>query len=226
MYNSAKTPTEFVVFDMDGVLVDTVSSWVWVHQHFGVNNDASHEKYMREEIDDEEFMRSDIALWLKIKPRINIDEIRGILDNVPIMPGFETIMNTLTHLGIGVAIVSSGLEPLANRVGRIGRIPNILANGLKTDEEGYLTGEGILKVELRSKGQPVEQLISSLGYSKEATVAVGNGATDIPMFKACGMGIAFNPIDTRPVEDADYVIYNKDLTEILKHICDIDSLIV
>ncbi len=215
---------KLIVFDLDGVLVDTVSSWVWVHNYYGVNNDASYEKYMRQEIDDEEFMRSDIALWLKKQKRIHISEIQKILDSVPIMPGFELTIKALKYLDIQIAIVSSGLDPLAQRVGRLGGITHILANGLRTDKNGYLTGEGILKVKLRAKGKPVEQLVTSMSIEPESTIAVGNGETDIPMFQASGLGIAFNPIDDQPAQNADVVIYEKNLTEILRHVCEVDEL--
>lgn len=58
---------KFVAFDLDGVLVDTFSSWVWMHKHFDVNNDHSLYAYQRGEIDYLEFMRRDIQLWLEKK---------------------------------------------------------------------------------------------------------------------------------------------------------------
>ncbi|WP_455391852.1 HAD family hydrolase [[Eubacterium] cellulosolvens] len=222
--NMDNTEIKLLVFDLDGVLVDTISSWVWVHNHFGVNNDVSHERYKRREIDDLEFMRSDIALWLQKKNRIHIKEIEEILSSVPIMPGFGTTMEALEHLGIQCAIVSSGLEPLARHMGQLGNFSQIFANGLVTDADGFLTGEGILNVKLRAKGEPVEQLISSQGFEIESTVAVGNAETDIPMFKACGMGIAFNPLTEKLATSADIVIYQKKLTEILKYVCDVNRL--
>ena len=215
---------KLIVFDLDGVLVDTVSSWVWVHSYFGVNNDESFEKYMRQEIDDEEFMRSDIALWLEKNKQIHISEIQKILDSVPIMPGFDKTMKVLKYLGIQIAIVSSGLEPLAQRVGSMCGITHVLANGLETNEEGFLTGEGILKVKLRAKGEPVKRLITTLGVESASTVAVGNGETDIPMFEASGLGIAFNPLNDHLAQNADIVIYEKNLVEILRYICDLDAL--
>lgn len=221
-----KREFKFIVFDLDGVLVMPVSSWVWVHDHFGVNNDDSYERYMRNEIDDAEFMRSDIALWLSKKERIHIDEIRGILASVQLMPGFHDTFEILKFLGIQIAIVSSGLNPLAERVSALAGISsdNVLANGLATDENGYLTGEGILRVKLRAKGEPVHQLMTRLGFSRAETVAVGNGATDIPMLKASGFGIAFNPLDDNVTQNADVVIFKKNLLEILKHICNVDGL--
>lgn len=219
-----KSEVKLIVFDLDGVLVDTVSSWVWVHNHFRVNNDKSFEKYMKQEIDDKEFMRSDIALWLEKNKQIHISEIQTILDSVPIMPGFKKTIRVLKYLNIQIAIVSSGLEPLAKRVGRMGGITHVLANGLRTDEQGFLTGEGILKVKLRAKGEPVKKLLTTLGIESTSAVAVGNGETDIPMFNASGLGIAFNPLNEHLVQNADIVIYEKNLVEILRYICDPDAL--
>ena len=48
-----------ILFDMDGVLVDTISSWSFIHQHYGLNNEASVKAYVKGEIDDSEFIRRD-----------------------------------------------------------------------------------------------------------------------------------------------------------------------
>jgi len=64
-----------VVFDMDGVLADVESSWVYVHRHFGVNNDHSLFAYLRGEIDDLEFIRRDINLWKQKDPGITCARI-------------------------------------------------------------------------------------------------------------------------------------------------------
>jgi phosphoserine phosphatase len=222
--NSTKSKIKLIVFDLDGVLVDTVSSWVWVHEHYGVNNDTSYEKYMNNEIDDMEFMRSDIALWLAKKAKIHIDEIRRILEQVPLMNGFDATMGILHYLGIEIAIVSSGLLPLAERVASRGNINYVLANGLAIDGDGYLTGEGVLGVSLRAKQEPMVELKTKLGYDDESVIAIGNGETDIPMLKISGFGIAFNPLTEVLASAADAVIKKKDLTETLQYICDINDI--
>ena len=214
----------FIIFDLDGVLADTISSWVWVHEHYGVNNDVAYYAYMNDEIDDKEFMRRDIALWLDIKNRLHVKEITRILDSVPIMPGFYHTMKCLRYLNIDIAIVSAGLELLADRIAKLGRIKHVIANTLETDARGFLTGEGILRVGLKAKGEAVEELLARHGLEPGSAAAVGNGAIDIPMFNASGLGIAFNPHDQQIVESADVVIYKKDLTEILKYVCDMGSL--
>jgi phosphoserine phosphatase len=218
MSQESKKVIKFMMFDLDGVLVDTVSSWVYLHEHFGVNNDPAFYAYMRNDIDDHEFMRRDIKLWLDIKQKFHIKEVRQILDTVPIMPGFESLISGLRAKSIGSAIISAGLDVLANRVANLGEIQHVFANGLKTDDNGYLTGEGILNVKLRDKGEVVKSLISKFGIKKENIAAVGNGEVDIPMFKECGFSIAFNPHDENIIENADVVIKKKDLNEILKFI--------
>lgn len=223
--NSNQAPEiSFIIFDLDGVLADTISSWVYIHEHFCVNNDVSYYAYINNEIDDQEFMRRDIALWLGKKPRLHIDEIQKILNSVPIMHGFKTMMVALKHLGIGTAIVSAGLQQLANRIGELGGIEHIMANGLELDKDGYLTGEGILHVSLKAKGEIVRRLISQLGLNAKTIAAVGNGNIDIQMFQESALGIAFNPHDQEIVDSADVVIYNKNLKEILNHICLSDDL--
>ncbi len=208
----------FIIFDLDGVLVDTISSWVYLHEYFGVNNDPAFFAYMRNEIDDREFMRRDIRLWLEIRPKFHIDEVRKILDTVPIMPGFEELINGLREKKIDSAIISAGLGLVAERIAKLGDIKQVFANGLETDEEGYLTGEGILNVKLGDKGEVVRELISKFGLKKDSMAAVGNGEVDIPMFKECGLSIAFNPHDENIINCADIIIEKKDLKEILRYL--------
>ena len=122
--NSRVPKFDLIIFDLDGVLADTVSSWVWLHDHFGVNNDASYYEYMAGKIDDAEFMRRDIALWLGKQKKLHITDIEQILDKIPIMPGFTETMAILDFLNITAAIVSGGLNHLAHRIAKIGHIPH------------------------------------------------------------------------------------------------------
>jgi len=220
------TKFRLIIFDLDGVLTTPISSWVWVHNHFGVNNDVSYNRYMRNEIDDHEFMRSDIALWLAKHNPLHIKKIIEVLDTVPITPGFDKLIKILKFLGLEIGIVSSGLEPLAIRVAREGGInqANVYANGLETDYNGNLTGEGILRVKLRAKGVTVKHLEQQLGFGQAETVSIGNGETDIPMFQASGFSIAFDPISKNLAQNANVVIHKKNLIEIIPHICDLTKL--
>ncbi len=206
-----------VAFDMDGVLADVESSWVFVHQKFGVNNEQSLYAYLRGEIDDLEFIRRDIALW-KAKDH-NVDEakIARILDDVPLMPGAKKTIAALRMKGYRTAIVSAGIDLLAKRIAEECGIDEYLANGLKRAPSGLLTGEGILNVKLTDKGKAMERIARSLGIPLEDTASVGNSKYDITMFERSRTSIAFHPSDDLVRSKAKVVIEQGDLTTILDY---------
>lgn len=207
-----------VVFDMDGVLADTESSWVHVHKHFGVNNDHSLYAYLRGEIDDLEFIRRDIDLWKKTEPDVTEASIREILNDVPIMPGAQRTIRELKRMGIGTAIVSAGIDLLAERISKELGVDAQLANGLVKDGTGRLSGEGILRVKLMDKGDAVTAVANTMKIQTKDVVAVGNSSYDVSMFRKAGMGIAFQPSDDFVRTSAQVVVQQKDLSMILQFI--------
>jgi HAD superfamily phosphoserine phosphatase-like hydrolase len=124
----------------------------------------------------------------------------------------------LRKRGIRTAIVSAGLEPLTARVAQTCGIDINLSNGLVTDKDGFLTGEGIVRVPLGGKGAVVRALISELGLQRDECAAVGDRIWDSMMFDEVGTRIAFNPADGEVGDCADVVIHQKDLREILRHL--------
>lgn len=206
---------DMIVFDMDGVLVDTHSSWKWVHDTLGVNNDTSLKAYMKDEIDDLEFIRRDIHLWKSVDPKISKKDIVDILKDAPTMKGFDECIPYIGENFI-TAIISGGLKPLAEQVAEE-HFDEIMANDIE-QRNGKLTGEGILEVKLKDKGEAFERLLSDLDVEEERCVAVGNSHIDTPMIKKAGMGIAFNPADEEVKKSADVIIEDKDLSLILDHL--------
>jgi len=205
-----------VVFDMDGVLADIESSWVYVHRHFGVNNDHSLYAYLRGEIDDLEFIRRDIDLWRKKDPEVTEDRIRKILDEVPIMPGAHETMRELKRIGARTAIVSAGIDLLAERIANELGMDLHLANGLARDAAGRLSGEGVLRVRLMDKGDGIAEASKRMGIPLNNTVAVGNSKYDISMFRKAGFGIAFRPSDEAIRRSAHAAVEEKNLSGILR----------
>lgn len=214
----AKPKLKLVIFDCDGVLADSDSSWEYVHRHFGVNNNESLAAYLRGEFDDLEFIRRDIRLWFGLFGRVHISRITGILDSVPLVPGAAEAVGELRRLGMKTAIVSAGLEPLTSRIARTLGIDINLSNGLVTDGEGFLTGEGIVRVPLGGKGAVVRELIGKLGLRKEECAAIGDRIWDSMMFEEVGTKIAFNPADSEVGGCADVVVRVKDLREVLRYL--------
>jgi len=222
-YNS-NNPKEIklVIFDMDGVLTDTISSWKYIHDYFGTCNDQSVDDYLKGKIDDLEFIRRDVSLWKKNDEGITKEKLLEILSDIPIMKGAEKCITALKENGIKTAIVSAGLDILADRVASYLGIDYIFANGIKTDKNGHIIDEGLLSVKLMYKDENVMEISKRLDIPFEGIVAVGNSCFDIPMFELCGLGIAFNPEDDCTRQAADIIIEQKDLSKILplikKHI--------
>lgn len=209
---------DIVAFDLDGVLVTPESSWVYVHHHFGVSNEVSLKAYLRGEIDDNEFMRRDVALWKKVRPNVKADDINAILDCIAVTEGVKETVAALKAAGIQTAIVSGGLKHLATRVAEMSGIDHVMANGLETDAKGNLAGRGILEVELNKKGLALTRLLRKLRIDPERCAAVGNSFIDVQMFEVSGCGIAFMPVDEEARKGADFVVSKPDLREILPHI--------
>ena len=207
-----------VVFDMDGVLADVESSWVYVHRTFGVNNDHSLRAYLRGEISDLEFIRRDIKLWKDKEPEITANKIRNILSEIPLMPGAIETLRSLRRDGYKTAIVSAGIDLLADMIAERNAIDVHMANGMVIDGRGRLTGEGVLRVRLADKGDAVEQVARQLGAAKEETTSVGNSRYDISMFDKSNLGIAFCPADDVVREKAGAVVDRKDLRDILRFV--------
>lgn len=207
---------ELVIFDMDGVLTDIYSSWKYVHDYFNSSNEKSVEAYLKGQIDDMEFIRRDADLWKENGKPIKKDKLVEILADVPLMNGAKKCISFLKEKGIKTAIVSAGLDVLAKRVGKELGIDNIYSNGIKVDNQGYLTNEGILNVKLMNKNEAIDNLAKSLKISLKRIAAVGNSCFDIAMFEVCGIGIAFNPDDECTIKYAEYSIKKKDLSLILK----------
>ncbi|MCI4319684.1 MAG: HAD-IB family phosphatase [Thermoplasmata archaeon] len=209
-----------VALDMDGTLVDVASSWGAVHDHFGDSNKDGLRRFMNGEIDDAEFVRTDVRIWWKHRPELTVDELETILAEVPLMPGAAKLIGALRARGVRTAIVSGGLDLLAHRVARELGIDMALANGLRVDEQGRLTGEGIIRVPVHQKEEAMAQLQAQLGVTPAESAAVGNSEIDVGMFRRCRIGIAFQPADEAVRTGATVVIEEKDLAQVLPHLVD------
>jgi len=204
-----------VAFDMDGTLVDVESSWHAVHAHFGETNEAALEDFVHDRIDDEEFLRRDLALWKKHRPELTVDELEEILRDVPLMPGARDLLDELHRRAVKTAIISGGIDVLARRIGRELGIDCVLANGFRTDATGRITGDGIIRVPIKRKDLVLEQVQSLLHVPSEETAAVGNSDIDVRMFERARIGVAFLPVDGRIRSRATIVVTERDLLKVL-----------
>lgn len=129
---------KIVVFDMDGVLADIKSSWQFIHEAFGANNQENVKRYTKKEITYEELMRRDIALW----GQVHINKIKEILSGAPLMRGATETLTVLKRAGLRTALISAGISVLADRLAALLGLDYVFANKVLTDQNGFLTGEG------------------------------------------------------------------------------------
>lgn len=215
-----EVPVELVCFDMDGVLIDVGSSWVLVHKHFGVNNDESLRAYLRGEFDDAEFIRRDVALWLQQRPKMRREDFEAIFEEPPFMLGVQETVAALRAEGVRMAIVSGGVDVMAENVARRLGIEHWAANGFEYDAEGHLTGAGIVRTPLNDKAAPVLRFARELGVPLERVLSIGNSLPDVSMFEVTGRSIAFHPEDDFTRDHATWTLEGGPLDQIVPLVLD------
>lgn len=146
------------------------------------------ERAMAGELDFEESLRERVALLAGLDEAA-IDRVR---EKVRFTPGARTFVRTLKRLGFKVAIVSGGFTAVTDHLAAELDLDHAVANVLEV-EDGVLTGRTVGPVVDRErKGEVLRELAEAEGLSLAQCVAVGDGANDLAMLSAAGLGIAFN----------------------------------
>ena len=153
-----------VVFDCDGVLVDSVSSWKTLHDGFGTDNSKNLSRFIAGEISDVEFMRSDIAMWKAIRNPIHEDELFRMYSGIGLMKGARETVQKLQDAGIYVAIVSAGVDLFVSSIAAMLNVDDWIANGFEFDKDGYLTDNGVCRLHASGKGDVISRLMQMLGF--------------------------------------------------------------
>lgn len=143
---------------------------------------------MRGELDFEQSLRSRVKL-LNGLPESVISEVQN---EISLTPGARTLIRTLHRLGHSVAVVSGGfidvIEPLLNTL----EIKYVKANKLEI-VDGFLTGNITGKViDRAAKAAALREFAELENLTMSQTIAIGDGANDLDMIAAAGLGIAFN----------------------------------
>jgi phosphoserine phosphatase len=181
--------SHLVVMDVDSTLIqDEVIELIARHAGCEAEVREVTERAMRGELDFAESLHARVALLAGV-PVAALDEVRR---DVRLTPGARTLVRTLTRLGFRVALVSGGftavVDPLAAELG----VHHARANELEV-RDGVLTGRVVGEVVDRAaKARHLREFAALEGIPLERTVAIGDGANDLDMLAAAGLGIAFN----------------------------------
>lgn len=178
-----------VVLDVDSTLVQAEGIDL-LAQAAGVADEVSAitAAAMRGELDYAQSLRARVALLAGLPERAVAEVARSI----DLSPGARTLIRTLRRCGDHVALVSGGfVELISPHAAELG-ITSVRANRLIASG-GLLTGEVAEPIIDRAgKAAALREFADSLGVPLSRTVAIGDGANDLDMLAAAGLGIAFN----------------------------------
>ncbi len=163
------------------------------------------EAAMRGELDFEQSLRERVALL----EGLDAAELDAVYDALLLAPGARTMVRTLKRLGYRFAIVSGGFTHVTDRIAADLGIDFSAANELEI-VRGRLTGRIVGPVVDRAgKAAALRRFADAAGVSPAATIAVGDGANDLDMLAAAGLGVAFNakPVVQRAADTAVNVPY-------------------
>lgn len=178
-----------ICFDMDSTLIET-EVIDELAERAGVG-DAVREitaRAMRGEIDFRESFTERVAL-LK---GLDVSVMEEIARNLPITEGLERMMTILKRVGYKTAILSGGFTYFGNYLRQKYGFDYVYANELEI-EDGKLTGRYVGEVvDGRRKAELLRLLCQFEEINIAQSVAVGDGANDLPMLNLAGLGIAFH----------------------------------
>ncbi|HEM4129088.1 TPA: phosphoserine phosphatase SerB [Streptococcus suis] len=169
------------------------------------------ERAMRGELDFEEALRERVAL-LKGLPVSVFDRI---MEKIHFTPGAVELVTELKNRGFKVAVVSGGFHETVDRLAGQLELDYVRANRLEV-VDGVLTGQVLGDIVTKdTKKACLEAWAAENGLALSQTIAMGDGANDLPMIQRAGIGVAFC---AKPIvqEQAPYQINEKNLYKLIE----------
>ena len=199
--------------DMDSTMIeeeciDELADYVGLKPHVA----AITERAMRGEIAFAPALRERVAL-LKGLPAAVVDEV--IADRIHLTAGGRTLIGTMRAHGTHTCLVTGGFTLFSQRIATMIGFDESRANTLAVSPDGKLAGEVVEPIFGRDgKLATLQALTARLGLDPEETMATGDGANDIAMIEAAGLGVAFHA-KPKVAEAAAARIDHGDLTALL-----------
>jgi len=178
-----------VAIDVDSTLIqDEVIDLLAAEAGCGARVAEITERAMAGELAFEDALRQRVGLLAGLPHEV----VQQARDRLRLTPGARTFVRTLKRLGYRIALLSGGFTEFTDHLQRELGVDYAFANELEV-ADGRLTGRVVGPVvDRRRKAELLEEVASREGIALAQTVAVGDGANDLDMLAAAGLGIAFN----------------------------------
>ena len=191
--NLLRRGMRLIVLDVDstliqGEVIEMLAAYAGFEEEVATVTEAA----MRGELDFEQSLRARVRLLEGLDASV----LDKVYDEIVITPGARTMVRTLRRLGYRFAIVSGGFSQITDRLADDLGIHYARANELEI-VDGKLTGQIVGDVLDRAgKATALREFAEKVGVAEAAVIAIGDGANDLDMLNAAGLGIAYN---ARPV---------------------------
>jgi len=208
-----------IVFDIDGTIVEPVSSWRYIHEKLGKWDALAcryQEMFLAGQLSYAEFCELDAGHWRGMKE----ENMRKIFNGVRFARNSRIVLKELKRMGFLLIALSTGLQYIPERLRSELGFDVIVSNELISNS-GIITGRVKIKITHGGKGKVLKKILEKLKISPDETISVGDSEGDIPIAKMTGYSIAFNSSSAKLSESVDYNCKTDDFREVLKCIKDI-----
>jgi len=200
-----------VVFDMDSTLIDAEVMDELARLH-GVGDEvaAITERAMQGELNFQQSFRARARLLAGLEE----SALARVASTVQLNPGAERLITALRRLGYKTAILSGGFQYVGDVLRRRLGIDYVYANALEI-HDGVMTGAVAGQIiDAERKAELLLEIASREGISRQQTIALGDGANDLPMLSVAGLGVAYHA-KALVKETADHAISHFGLDGVL-----------
>ena len=190
MHDTSNSSYKLVIFDLDGTLTRERSIWEYIHKRLGKwygFAENYQKQFLAGKISYEEFCERDAQVWKGMR----VEEVIEIAKTVPFHTGLDELIRYLKEKRLKLSVVSSGLSVLSNWVHERYGFDYSVSNNLLHDN-GILTGKVKIQVYYDQKAAWVKRILERFGAMPEESIAIGDSAGDLEMFRMAGFSIAFN----------------------------------
>jgi phosphoserine phosphatase len=180
-----------LALDVCGVLTTHKSVWQFIHEELGLWEGTAvrfQEEFIAGAISYREFCERDAALWAGK----SVEELAAIVSRLPYREGIGELFETARRLRLKTALISTGLTLLTDRIRADFGVDYAVANRLIT-ADGVFTGGVEVLVPHDGKGKELIRFARRVGAAPLEVIAVGDGSSDVPMFREAGYAVGFGP---------------------------------